>query len=91
MTAAPLLDRTVERTLGRNQIATATLQQRQDLAAVIHLCGSQAGNAYAARGFRLRLGQRCGDHDARRYNAEVNALKRTFTRLERESDYDRLK
>ncbi len=80
MTAA-LLDRTVARTLGRNRAATATLQQRQDLAAVIHLCGSGAGNAYARRGFRFRRGQRCGDHDARRYLATVNALKVQFTRL----------
>ncbi len=80
MTAA-LLDRTVARTLGRHSIATASLQQRQDLAAVIHLCGSGTGNAYARRDFRLRRGQRCGDHDARRYLAEVNALKRQFVRL----------
>jgi hypothetical protein len=73
MTAA-LLDRTVARTLERHHIATASLQQRQDLAAVIHLCGSGAGDAYERRGFRLRPGQRCGDHDARRYLAEVNAL-----------------
>jgi hypothetical protein len=79
MTAA-LLDRTVARTLGRNRIATASLQQRQDLAAVIHLCGGGTGNAYARRGFRLRRGQRCGDHDARRYLAE-NVLKRQFARL----------
>jgi hypothetical protein len=80
MTAA-LLDRTVASTLGRNRIATASLQQRQDLSAVIHLCGSGAGNAYARRGFRFRRGQRCGDHDARRYLAEVNALKLQFARL----------
>jgi hypothetical protein len=80
MTAA-LLDRTVARTLGRNRIPTASLRQRQDLAAVIHLCGSGAGDAYARRGFRFRRGQRCGDHDARRYLAEVNALKRQFARL----------
>ena len=80
MTAA-LLDRTVARTLGRNRIATASLQQRQDLAALIHLCGSGTGNAYARRGFRLRRGQRCGDHDVRRYLAEVNVLKRQFARL----------
>ena len=80
MTAA-LLDRTVARTLGRNRIATASLQQRQDLAAVIHLCGSGTGNAYARRGFRLRRGQRCGDHDVRRYLAEVNVLKGQFARL----------
>ena len=80
MTAA-LLDITVGRTLGRNRIATASLRQQQDLAAVIHLCGSGAGDAYARRGFRLRRGQRCGDHDARRYLAEVNALKLQFARL----------
>ncbi|HEV3061003.1 MAG TPA: hypothetical protein VGY48_22335 [Vicinamibacterales bacterium] len=80
MTAA-LLDRTVARTLGRNRIATASLRQRQDLAAVIHLCGSGAGDAYARRRFRLRRGERCGEHDARRYLTEVNALKLQFARL----------
>ena len=80
MTAA-LLDRTVARTLGRNRIADASLRQRQDLAAVLHLCGSGAGDVYARRGFRLRHGQRCGDHDTRRYLADVNTLKLQFARL----------
>jgi len=80
MTAA-LLDRGVAHTLARNGIAAASLRQQQDLAAVIHLCGSGAGDAYARRNFRLRRGQRCGDHDARRYLAEVNALKLQFARL----------
>ncbi len=80
MTAA-LLDRTVARTLEHSRAAPASLQKRQDLAAVIHLCGSRTGNAYARRGFRFTRGQRCGDHDARRYLAEVNALKRQFARL----------
>jgi hypothetical protein len=80
MTAA-LLDRSVARTLGRHRIATASLPQRQNLAAVIHLCGSGAGNAYARRGFRFRRGQQCGDHDPGRYLAEVNALKLQFARL----------
>jgi len=80
MTAA-LLDRTVARTLERHRIAAATLQQRQDLAAVIHLCGSGAGDAYARARFRFRRGQRCGDHDPRRYLAQINTLKRQFARL----------
>jgi len=80
MTAA-LLDRTVERILSRNRITTASLQQRQNLAAIIHLCGDGAGDGYARRGFRFRAGQRCGDHDPRRYLAQVNALKRQFARL----------
>jgi hypothetical protein len=36
----------------------------------------QRGDAYARRGFRFRAGQRCGDHDVRRYVAQVNLLKR---------------
>jgi hypothetical protein len=61
----------------------AKLSVKRELASMntIHLCGSGAGNAYARRGFRLRRGQRCGDHDPRRYLAEVNALKRQFVRL----------
>jgi hypothetical protein len=78
---AALLDRTVTRTLERQHLTGATLRQRQDLAAVIHLCGAGAGQAYAGRGFRLTPGQRCGDHDVARYLADVNALKRQFLRL----------
>jgi hypothetical protein len=85
MTAA-LLDRTVAHTLSRNRIVTASPQQRQDLAAIIHLCGSGAGNLYARRGFRFARGQRCGDHDARRYLAQVNTLKRRFARLAASGD-----
>ena len=78
---AALLDRTVTHTLERQHLTSATLRQRQDLAAVIHLCGAGAGQAYAGRGFRLTPGQRCGDHDVARYLADVNALKRQFLRL----------
>jgi hypothetical protein len=80
MTAA-LLDRTVARTLAGRRFAKVSLRQRQDLAAVIHLCGSGAGRVFARSGFRFSRSQRCGDHDARRYLARVNAVKRQFTRL----------
>ena len=75
---AALLDRQVARVLDRQRVAGATLRQKQDLAALIHLCGEGAGNAYARRGLRLTPGQRCGDHDVRRYLGQVNALKRQF-------------
>ena len=78
---AALLDRSVADTVERQRIATATLQQKQDLAAVVHLCGAGPGDAYARRGFQLTAGQRCGDHDAGGYLALVNALKRQFVRL----------
>ena len=75
------LDRRVAATLARHRIATATLQQKQDLAAVIHLCGAGAGAAYARRGLQLTAGQQCGDHDVRDYLARLNAMKRVFGRL----------
>jgi hypothetical protein len=80
MTAA-FLDRRVAETLARTRVAAATLQQKQDLAAIIHLCGARHGDAYARRGFRLAEGQRCGGHDAGRHLAQVNAMKREFLRL----------
>jgi transglycosylase-like protein with SLT domain len=84
MTAA-LLDRRVASILEARRIDTATMPQKQDLAAVIHLCGAGAGDAYARRGFRLLAGQRCGDHDVGRYLAAINALKRRFIGLTRAS------
>src|SRR5262249_4880127 len=80
MTAA-LLDRTVARTLESNRIAGASLQQRQNLAAVIHLCGGAAGNPYVGRGSRPTAGEQCGDHPVRRYLTQVNLLKRQFAQL----------
>lgn len=80
MTSA-FLDVQVERTLARRRIADATLRQKQDLAAVIHLCGVGAGDAFARRGFRPAARQRCGDHSLRGYLAQVNRMKRVFARL----------
>lgn len=73
-----LLDRQIVRALAGRK---ATLAQKQDLAAVIHLCGAGAGRDYARRGFRLALHQRCGDHDVRTYVTKIHALKQQFSRL----------
>lgn len=78
---AAYLDHRVAGALARQRIAKATLAQRQDLAAVIHLCGAGAGESYARRGFRLTDGQRCGDHDVRAYLERFEAMKRAFARL----------
>jgi hypothetical protein len=75
------LDRRVAQTLARQRIAGATLQQKQDLAAVMHLCGATVADAYARRGFRPAPRQRCGDHDLRAYLARLNVLKRHFSLL----------
>lgn len=66
MTSA-FLDRAVQRRQGKG----STLQQKQDLAALIHLCGES-----------VRPGmRRCGEHDAQLYLAQVNAMKRLFARM----------
>ena len=87
---AALLDRSVASALAHRRITPATLQRKQDLAAVIHLCGAGAGHAYARRGFRLLPHQRCGDHDVRVYLAHVNAMKQQFARLAAGGRLDRL-
>jgi hypothetical protein len=80
MTSA-YLDRAVTATLLAHHVRLAGLQQRQELAAVIHLCGAGAGDLYVRRGLRLTAGQKCGDHEARVYVRRVDAMKRLFTRL----------
>ncbi len=76
-----LLDRRVASAVERYRGPAATPERQQDLAAVIHLCGPAAGDAFAARGFRPAAGQRCGDHDVGAYLAQVNAMKRRFARM----------
>jgi hypothetical protein len=75
------LDRSAANILARYRTASATLQKKQNLAAVIHLCGAGAGDAYARRGFRLIDAQRCGDHEVRAYLARINEMKGEFARL----------
>lgn len=79
---AARLDRRVAQAVESRRIGTVTLQQKQNLAAVVHLCGAGAGHAYAARGFRTAPHQRCGDHDVQAYLTRVNAMKRQFAQLE---------
>jgi hypothetical protein len=80
MTSAAL-DRGVTKVLVRRGVRSATLEQKQKLAALIHLCGASAGDGYARRGFQLKKGQRCGDHDARAYLTRVVNMSRVFREL----------
>jgi hypothetical protein len=81
MTAA-FLDTEVTRVIERRHVVGATPRQKQDLAAVIHLCGPGGGDTYVRRGFAA-AGQRCGDHEVAGYLAGVNSLKRQFAALSR--------
>ena len=77
MTAA-LLDRQVTRLIGNEP---ATFEQKQELAAVIHLCGAGTGRNYVKRNFRLAPHQQCGAHDLRTYLLKISALKQQFALL----------
>ena len=78
--ASVYLDRNVSAVLARADVA-ASLQQKQDLAAFIHLCGAGPATAFARRKFQMMATERCGDHLVAAYVARVNAMKRQFRRL----------
>jgi hypothetical protein len=78
LTAAHL-DRSVAAILGGG--SKATPRQRQDLAAITHLCGAGAARDFARHGFRLGTGALCGDHSAQIYVERVEAMMRLFERL----------
>jgi hypothetical protein len=75
------LDRRVAQALQRHPVANATLRDKQELAALIHLCGAGAGNAHARRGLELEPGQHCGTHDVRKYLAKVATLQARFREI----------
>jgi hypothetical protein len=79
--ASVYLDRHVAAVLALAGDAKPNPQQRQDLAAFIHLCGAGPATAYARRHFQMISGERCGDHLVAAYVSRVDAMKRQFLRL----------
>lgn len=75
------LHTSVEQALRRHPVRGASLRQKQELAALIHLCGAGAGRAHARRGLRLGHGLRCGAHEAYRYVSNVRMAQARFARL----------
>jgi hypothetical protein len=78
---AVFLDRNTAAILGNRRTAKVSRQRKEELAAIIHLCGAGPANAFARRGFHLLPGERCGDHDVAAYLAEIDAMKQKFVRL----------
>ena len=76
--AAVYLERKVAAVLAGAPDAKASPQQKQDLAALIHLCGAGRAWVFVRRGFQVMAGERCGDHPVAAYLAKVNAMKRQF-------------
>ncbi|WP_440588184.1 transglycosylase SLT domain-containing protein [Bradyrhizobium genomosp. III] len=79
--ASVYLDRQVALVLDLAGDAKPSAQQKQELAAFIHLCGAGPAAAYARRKFQMISGERCGDHLVAGYVSRVNAMKRQFVRL----------
>ena len=75
------MDRNVAAILGHHRNTRISRQQREELAAVIHLCGTGPAKEFARRGFHLTPGERCGDHDVAAYIVQINAMERKFLRL----------
>ena len=78
------LDRKVTAILARPLKAAASAQQKQELAAIIHLCGAGPGKGLARRGFHPIAGERCGDQEVATYLAQINAMTREFLRIQAE-------
>lgn len=79
------LDRNVATILDRHGLEASALSRKQQLAALIHLCGAGAGELFVRRRFHLTAGQRCGDEDIRSYLARVQSLQGVFNRLGNEA------
>jgi hypothetical protein len=80
MTAA-YLHRGVVNAVAARRSNRVTQAQQEKVAAVIHLCGSKRGEAFTARGFRVKPGERCGTHSLARYLNKVDLMKKRFARL----------
>ena len=78
---ATYLDRQLTTLLAKRHPASLTEQQKDNLAAVIHLCGPGSAAAYLRRGFHLTAGERCGDQEIAAYVARVSNFERQFRRL----------
>jgi Transglycosylase SLT domain len=82
--ASAYLDANVDRVLKQHRIAAATAAQKQNTAALMHLCGAGAAADYVGRGFKLTSAQRCGDHPAKQYVERFSAMQAVFSRLARD-------
>ena len=78
---AAYLHQSVVDTLAARRATKASPGQKQKLAAVIHLCGLQRGQTFAAQGFRVTPGELCGTHSVQHYLGRIDLMKKRFARL----------
>jgi hypothetical protein len=80
MTAA-YLHRGVTDTLAAGRAAKAKRAQKEQLAAVIHLCGLKRGAVFVARRFRVLPSERCGAHSLGQYLIQIELMQKRFARF----------
>jgi len=78
---AAYLHQSVIKTLAARGRTKANPGQKQQLAAVIHLCGLKTGETFSAGGFRVTPGLFCGTHNLHRYLGQIDLMKKRFTQL----------
>src|ERR1700745_3098844 len=77
---AVFLERNLASILGQRRTTGISSQRREELAAIIHLCGAGPAKIFVRRGFRLMPGERCGDHNLAAYVAEITPMKQKSLR-----------
>ena len=78
---AAYLHQSVVDILAARRAVKASRAEKQQLAAVIHLCGLKRGEAFAGHGFRVARGEVCGAHSLQRYLTQIDVMKKRFARL----------
>ncbi|HLI21821.1 MAG TPA: hypothetical protein VKV32_11920 [Stellaceae bacterium] len=81
--AAIYLDRKLTALTHKRKGGVLTAQQRDRLAAMIHLCGAGPAEDFLRYGLHVAPGQRCGDQDVAAYLARVDGFERQFAALAR--------
>ena len=67
-----------ERIVDKRTSGTVSLQKRQQLAAVIHLCGLRKGERFAKAGFNYSAIGSCGTHNPRKYYLRIRSYQQRF-------------
>ena len=79
--ASAYLDVKVRQALRLHPVPDVSLEDKQELAAIIHLCGAGAGRQHARRGLAIPEGKHCGTHDLWRYLEKVRVQQKQFRKI----------
>lgn len=77
--AAAYLDQEVREILGSRPANQLSLEKKQTLASIVHLCGGAKAALFYRSGFSWKSLGRCGAHDPQTYTQKLLTLKRTFS------------